>query len=272
MRRRIASLLLLVFVVTPVGAERTFEAEREYLHTQAFLYKKDGGSMIIPILLDRESLELDICGYFPSQDVFHCGIEPRFTIEGVSPHGQDIPISAAEAYAQFALDLYNEQERRIVLLCETGQSDPEEIAAKLHDIYDSILEMNIGYYDEVVSELSEADSQRVEAYNLQLAGVARPTIVKTGREIDLELASRYPEEYLEDYVANCIESIENKGLPFKRFKSVPTEVNCISTATAYEADGTQVHESYVSMGDDCGIKTYTAQKPERPIDVELATD
>jgi tartrate dehydratase alpha subunit/fumarate hydratase class I-like protein len=132
--------------------------------------------------------------------------------------------------------------------------------------------MEIDFYDKVVSELSEADSQRVEAYNLQLAGVARPTIVKTGRDIDLELASRYPEEYLEDYVANCLESIENKGLPFKRFKSVSTGENCISTATAYQADGTQVHESYLSMGGGCGIKTYTAQKPERPNDVELVSE
>jgi hypothetical protein len=267
------SLLILIFAISlPVRAEKTYESEREALYERALLDRGFDSESLIGSLFDSNSLEFDMCDMMDETiegDELECDLEPAFEIEGISSKGRDILISASKAYESYQLDLLDEETRRFVALCETGVNDPSAIASEKGDIWHAIFELKLQYYERVISELVESDVLTLEKYSSELWGMARPGTSDARRKIEKKLAERFPQDYRQAHLQQCITAIENKGLPFKRFRREPSREDCEKITHSFGAKGEKITSSVFSGAEGCWTVEYYAQKPEMPGDQEI---
>lgn len=265
-------LVLIVAISLPVRAEKTYESEREALYEHALLDGSFASESLIRSLFDSDSLEFDMCDMMDETiegDELECDLEPVFSIEGISSKGQDILISASKAYEPYQLDLLNEETRRFVALCETGVNDPSEIASEKSDIWDAIFQLKLQYYERVISELDESDVLTLERYSSELWGMARPRTSDARQQIEKKLAALFPQDYRQSHLQQCITAIENKGLPFKRFRREPYREDCEKITHSFGANGEKMTSSVFSGAEGCWTEEYYAQKPEMSGDQEI---
>lgn len=272
------SLLILIFAIfVSVHAEQTYESERLRLHEEALRNGSSSDQLLIITAFNRNFLEVSFCDMFDEAldgKEVACDREPGFRIKGISKKGRETLISAAKAYKLYQLDLLDERARLFVAFCETGINDPDVIASEIADIRESMFELELQFYEQVVGELDESDVLHLERFNSESFGAARPRMTDTYRRIGKTLAARFPQEYRQEHLKHCVAAVENKGLPFKLFGRGPyRHKDCERTTYSYGTNGEEIVSTTTTMVDGCATKTeyyeYTAQKPERPGDVEL---
>ena len=266
-------LLILIFaILVPVHAEQTYESERETMYEKALLNGNFNDEFLIRSVFDSDLLEFDVCDMMAEAlegEEFECDLEPVFHIEGMSEKGREVLMSASKAYESYQLDLRDEEARLLVALCETGINVPSAIASEKAGIRGSIFELELRFYEQVVGELDESDVLRLERHNSEAYGTARPAMNHAHQQIEKILAERFPQQYREAHLKQCVTAIENKGLPFKRFRREPYREDCEQTTHSYGADGERIVSTSLPMVDGCMKIEYFAQKPEKPSDEEL---
>lgn len=234
----------------PICAETEYQAQREALFDKAISDDELDGEYHMMMIFDKTTLFSDPCELaagIPEFEGMECDAEILVLIEGISDQGRATLTSAINAYEYFQLDLLDEEARLLVEFCETGESNSKKISQKISDIRESVFDMHVGFFDQVVTELDEIDAELFLLRSEEVFGVRRPQLSPLYREAETQIAGLFPNEYLQTHVELCTDAIEYKGKPFRKFRRYRSGENC----------------------EHCWELEYIAQEREQPGDVEM---
>ena len=188
---------------------------------------------------------------------------------GLSEAGIRILGAAVKTESNEELEDMNYSARLREKQCDEARIDDAFQAANaLSDVEEAVFERKLQRYMAVYTSLSLEDQERVRKHNSEHYGIELPSVPRGGRDIQLTLATEFPDRYLEEYLASCEDALANRGRPFRKVVS-RTGPGCGRTSSGGQMPPDGAVPEHIAS---CWTEISFTQEPEESSPEQSNTD